>query len=524
MRKKLVSALLCAAMAVSMLSGCGGSPASSDGGSGAGDGGAAAGNEAAGNEDASGGEEAGGGSEDGGSDAAALPPMTTDEIELTYMNFDNKVLTEYLAQKFTEKYPNIKVNVVYVAAGAEYNDTLLNLVNTGQTPDCFMILGNCDFALSNSLLGDMTEYWENDPENDNILPSINGAKLGYYGTNQKLSTPMKFFPDAIYADMAVFEKLNVAMPPTDWTWDEMIQAFKDVTSPDEGIYGFNQFHSIVTYYPVAADPSCIGEFGWNGKEFDLTNWAVGVNALGDLMKGKYRAPLTEEEIVAWLGSNEWAGYSGKIGFQIDAYWTYLNLFDTDDYRNKGIEFVPYATPSVEGSNSKYKFGVLDFGGISSGTEHPREAYELLKFMGWGLDGWQAKMEAYKTLVDAEAGDIPIWQQSMPAPLTMDEAIWTDYQTSFFPSLKSAEQDEKDTKYGKYFDDYFDQVRQGVLPFGDCQIPGFAGFVGADGPYAGVEDSVFNGEKNASDWVTELTEKANEYNRQAMEAAGLTAAE
>ena len=204
MRKKLVSALLCAAMAVSMLSGCGGSPASSDGGSGAGDGGAAAGNEAAGNEDASGGEEAGGGSEDGGSDAAALPPMTTDEIELTYMNFDNKVLTEYLAQKFTEKYPNIKVNVVYVAAGAEYNDTLLNLVNTGQTPDCFMILGNCDFALSNSLLGDMTEYWENDPENDNILPSINGAKLGYYGTNQKLSTPMKFFPDAIYADMAVF--------------------------------------------------------------------------------------------------------------------------------------------------------------------------------------------------------------------------------------------------------------------------------------------------------------------------------
>ena len=51
---------------------------------------------------------------------------------------------------------------------------------------------------------------------------------------------MKFFPDAIYADMAVFEKLNVAMPPTNWTWDQMIQAFKDVTSPDEGIYGFNQ--------------------------------------------------------------------------------------------------------------------------------------------------------------------------------------------------------------------------------------------------------------------------------------------
>lgn len=520
MRKKILSALLCATMAVSMLAGCGDKPDSSSGDSGNDGGNSAA---AAGDSDDGG---AGDGAEDGSGAAAALPEMTTEEIELTYMNFDNEVLTKYLAEKFTEKYPNIKVNIIYVAAGEEYNDTLLNLVNTRKTPDCFMILGNCDFALSNSLLGDMTEYWENDPENDNILPSINGAKLGYYGTNQKLSTPMKFFPDALYADMAVFEKLNVAMPPTDWTWDEMVQAFKDVTSPDEGIYGFNQFHSIVTYYPVAADPNCIGEFGWNGKEFDLTNWAVGVNTLGDLMKGKYRAPINDDngEITAWLGSNEWAGFSGKIGFQIDAFWTYLNLFDTDEYRAKGIEFVSYATPSVEGSNAKYKFGVLDFGGISSGTKYPREAYELLKFMGWGLEGWQAKMEAYKTLTDPAVDDTPIWKQSMPAPLTMDEAIWTDYQTTFFPSLKDTEQDEKDQKYGKYFDDYFDQVKQGVVPFGDCQIPGFAGFVGAEGPYAGVEDSVFNGEKNASDWVAELTEKANEYNRQAMEDAGLTAAQ
>lgn len=513
MRKKIVGALLCAAMAVSLLAGCGGN--TGDGGSSAG-GGADDGNVAS-NDGAA-------GTNDGAGTDLALPEMTTDEIELTYMNFDNKVLTEYLAQKFTEKYPNIKVNIIYVPAGAEYNDTLLNLVNTGKTPDCFMILGNCDFALSNSLLGDMTQYWENDPENDNILPSINGAKLGYYGTSQKLSTPMKFFPDAIYADMAVFEKLNVAMPPTNWTWDQMVQAFKDVTSPSEGIYGFNQFHSIVTYYPVAADPACIGEFGWNGKEFDLTNWAVGVNTLGDLMKGKYRAPLTEEEIVAWLGSNEWAGASGKIGFQIDAFWTYLNLFATEEWRNRGIEFVPYATPSVEGSNAKYKFGVLDFGGISSGTKYPREAYELLKFMGWGLEGWQAKMEGYKTLTDEAADNIEIWKQSMPAPLTMDEAIWTDYQTTFFPSLKKAQQDEDDQKYGKYFDDFFDQVKQGVIPFGDCQVPGFAGFVGPDGPYAGVEDSVFNGEKNASDWVTELTEKANEYNRQAMDDAGLTPAQ
>lgn len=208
MKRKILSVLLSTAMMVSMLAGCGSAPASTDSGSGQEESGEAA--------------ESGDAAAAEGGEASALPEMTKDEIELTYMNFDNKVLTEYLAEKFMEKYPNIKVNVVYVAAGEEYNDTLLNLVNTGKTPDCFMILGNCDFALSNSLLGDMTTYWENDPENENVLPSINGAKLGYYGSDQKLSTPMKFFPDALYADMAVFEKLNVAMPPTDWSWDEML--------------------------------------------------------------------------------------------------------------------------------------------------------------------------------------------------------------------------------------------------------------------------------------------------------------
>lgn len=109
-------------------------------------------------------------------EASALPEMTTDEITLTYMHFDNEQLVNAVADAFMAKYPNIKVETQAFSTDG-YNDTLLNLVQSGQMPDCFMILGNCDFALSNALLGDMTPYWENDPENENILPSINNAKL-----------------------------------------------------------------------------------------------------------------------------------------------------------------------------------------------------------------------------------------------------------------------------------------------------------------------------------------------------------
>lgn len=447
-------------------------------------------------------------------EVSALPEMTTEDITLTYVHFDNEPLVDYLAEKFMEKYPNITVETAYYPADGEYNNTLLNMVNNGETPDVMMILGNCDFALYNQLLGDMTEYWENDPENENILPTINEAKIGYYGTDMKLASPMKFFPDAIYADMAVFEKLNVEMPPTDWTWDEMVQSFKDVTSPSDGIYGFNQFHSIVTYYPVAADPNAIGEFGWDGTSFNMGNWATGVNTWAELVNGKFHAPFFDtDENEAWLGDRlAWAGSSGKLGYQVDAWWTYLNLFDTEEWIDKGIEFVPYTTPTVEGSGSENVFGVLDMGGISSGTEYPREAYELLKWMGWSAEGWTHKLEAYNTLTSADG--IELYRQSMPLPITLDETIW-DGIKEFYPSATKENPTEADLKYGPYFDDFFEKCIR-VIPFGDTQIPGFVNFINE--AYAGVEDAVRLEGKNAADYVTELEEKANQYNQDAMSTA------
>ena len=513
MKKKVVSMMMAASLVTGMLTGCGSSAApaqTTDNGTQA---------------DASATQTEGTATEGAAeAEASALPEMTTDEITLTYMHFDNEQLVNAVADAFMAKYPNIKVETQAFSTDG-YNDTLLNLVQSGQMPDCFMILGNCDFALSNALLGDMTPYWENDPENENILPSINNAKLGYYGTDKKLATPIKFFPDAIYCDLNVFETLNIEAPSTNWTWDEMIDSFKAATNTDAGTYGFNQFHSLVTYYPVAHGSGCIGEFGWDGTGYNMEQWA-------ELVNGKYHAPYGDtDEMEAWTGDRTmWAAYTGKLGFQLDAWWTYLNLFDTPDYRNRGMEWVPYTTPV---SDDGYVFGVLDFGGISSSTEHPREAYELLKWMGWGVEGWQAKLDAYQ---DVETyAELPLYRQAMPCPITMDEEIWKEFQQSFYPTAQTRTYQsvfdpvngedlvtaDEDTKYGKYFDDFFANCKNPV-PFGDCQIPGFSSFLStsyfAVGDTLGVEDQVRIEGKNANDFVAELEQKGNEANKAALEAA------
>ena len=238
-----------------------------------------------------------------------------------------------------------------------------------------------------------------------------------------------------------------------------------------------------------------------------------------------------DEMEAWTGDRTmWAAYTGKLGFQLDAWWTYLNLFDTPDYRNRGMEWVPYTTPV---SDDGYVFGVLDFGGISSSTEHPREAYELLKWMGWGVEGWQAKLDAYQ---DVETyADLPLYRQAMPCPITMDEEIWKEFQQSFYPTAQTRTYQsvfdpvngedlvtaDEDTQYGKYFDDFFANCKNPV-PFGDCQIPGFSSFLStsyfAVGDTLGVEDQVRIEGKNANDFVAELEQKGNEANKAALEAA------
>ena len=150
--KKLTSLALTAALCTSMLAGCGGkdpepTPTTNPGSNG---------DEQQGNEE--------------NPDDSALPPMTTEKITLTYMHFDNAKLVEHVAKAFMDKYPNITVNTQDLGIDG-YNDTLLNMINAKKIPDCFMVLGNCDFGLGQGLYGDFTEYWEKDPENQNLITS-----------------------------------------------------------------------------------------------------------------------------------------------------------------------------------------------------------------------------------------------------------------------------------------------------------------------------------------------------------------
>ena len=441
--------------------------------------------------------------------------VTTEPITLTYFHFDQDETVQLLAQRFMEIYPNITVNVQYENV-ATYNDTLLTLVNNQQTPDVIMY-SDADFALSNMLLADVASFWDTDEETKNLADTVNSAQLGtFHTTGHRYGIPVKFFPGAFFVDLNVLKTLNLEVPTQNWTWAEMIQMIKDATvldSPDGmAYYGLGYYNRLDSYYGIAAAQTIIGEFGFNGTEFDLSAWAVGEQEFADLKLGGYIAPLTETQAMEdWMGDWEgWCGASGHVAMFSEAFWTFQGTWNTPAYKeNFDLDIVPYVVPAVseaDASADHHSIATIDYGGITTSCQYPREAYELLKFMSFGVDGWMTRCELYSDETITNASGLALKYDVMPVPITKDEQVWDNYIAMFCAGM-----DEEHTNHWR---NYFASCMQ-PISFGWTNIAGYWNFCDEYFNSIGIHDLVDNGTAQAADYVEEATRKANYYHAQAM---------
>ncbi|WPC09645.1 ABC transporter substrate-binding protein [Globicatella sp. PHS-GS-PNBC-21-1553] len=430
---------------------------------------------------------------------AELAPMTEEEITLTFASWAHSDMKQLQAERFMEKYPNITVEIIDMQLDG-YMDTLSNLAAAGEMPDAFWYLGNVDVPIVNGWLGDMTEYWENDPESEDVLVTLQDK--GYLDGERKLAAAVAYQPYTIFLDEAVFEKLNVPMPSTDWTYDEMIELMQTMTVPEQGIFGYNDFTLLLTMAPIVKNDA-EGEFGWNGETFDMTGeWAEALSQQAEYIRTGVHAPLFDsDEAEAVFGDRlMWSASSGRIAMQLDAWWT-KDLFNSKEFTDKGIKFVPYPVPRGENATTLHKPAFVDMGGISSATEHPREAYELLKFMGWGSDGWSVRLEAFDTLVDDSGNKVFPYPEGLP--LVQNEELW-DKVAAGLPD---------NPYYGEFL-----QYAKEPIPLSGAVIPGFQTFleeVYFNGEYGNVEQAAAAGELNPNDIAKELTDLLNQYHEAAM---------
>ncbi len=431
--------------------------------------------------------------------AENVPAMnTTDEIKLTYAVWDDYEMTQFLAGKFHEKYPNITIEVLPLGGTDVYMSNLANLAAAGQFPDMFQHL-NLDTCILNGWLGDITPYWENDPETAEYFASLSPA--GYIDGKRTYMMASEYLPITIYLDQTVFEKLNVPMPSPDWTWEEMIELMETLTSPEQGLWAYNSFLGIITMGPIALTNGALAEFGWDGEGYHFeSGWAECVAAEAEYQRLGYRAIQSSEAWAAVAGSNDvWPGNSGFVAMQHDAWWTMNNIYVQSDTIARGIKMVPYAPPASETVEASNAAAFVDFGSVSSSTKYPREAYEALKFMSWGKEGWLARCEGFATLVN-EAG-ARIYNIPNCLPITTNAEVWEAYRKLYDDS--------------PYWDGFFKNAQRPVS-LGGRVIPGFDTFLNEvyfNGDYNGVigmEAAVFAGVADPYDYADKLNEAGRRY--------------
>lgn len=444
--------------------------------------------------------------------------MTTDKITLTYFHFDQEETVDYLAERFMELYPNITVKTSKYQ-GDDYGGALLNLANNGEMPDVFMVY-DCDFALVNQLYADITGFWDTDPETADLADTVNDAGLGMYGTSVRYAVPVKFFPGIMYVDNNVLETLNVEAPTQQWTWSDMIQLIKDCTDYGNAngvYYGLGYYNRLDSYYGIASSQSIVGEFGFNGKTFDLSAWAVGEQEFATLKQAGYVAPRQgTTDMENWMGDiTAWEGATGHVAMFSEAFWTYQNIWATEAYEQYNLDIVPYVIPAVsdeDASSDHHSIATIDFGGVADSCTYQREAYELLKFMSFGVDGWMTRIEAYNNDELVNASGVELKYDSMPAPITKNEDVWDAYIDMYCADM--------DAEHKDLWENYFESCMQ-PIPFGWTAIAGYWNFCAeyfnaiTSGSYTGIHDIVDVGVGKAADYVEEATIKANWYHAEAM---------
>ena len=430
--------------------------------------------------------------------ALPLSVPAEEKITLTYAIWDDYEFTQELVNRYEAKNPNVHIEIMQLGGTDVYMANLYNMMAAVTFPDLYQLLA-IDAAVTYGWMLDLTPYAENDPEWVADVPeSIKGASKI---EGKVFQLAVEHLPVTVYLDEAVFEKLNVPMPSQDWTWEEMIELMETMTRPDQGIWAYNSFLGILSLGPIALVDGAIGEFGWDGEQYHFDIWADMITQEAEYQRLGYRALQASPEWAAVAGSNDvWPGNSGFVAMQHDAWWTYNNIYSLSDTIDRGIRMVPYNQPISEDIENGATMSWIDFAAISRTTAHPQEAYDALKYLSFGEEGWLDKVDIYKTLPNA-AGDGLFYRLPNVIPATTNANVWEAYRSLYDDSW--------------WWDGFFANTMNPV-PLGARNIPGFDAFLaeiynGQDyNGVVGIEAAVFAGVADPYDYVDMLNQKGREY--------------
>lgn len=451
------------------------------------------------------------------------PENNDDTITITYAswNLGNPDSTDpnmerLMIQKFMDKYPNIKVEVIErpkipgTTDDLGWGDFLKARASTQTLPDVFQA-DDIPYYVINDWAYNITEIAKADPEYMNISEDIRGV-VDYSGKVMALPNAVHYAGYVV--NKTLYERQGQDNPTVNSTMQEVLDLTKAAanhsSTNNTGVVGFEGIEHILHWYPAQLNP----DFGWftlsdTGFNLNSTEFAQTMQLYRQLQTDptyvlealQYEASKEDSGVVLADIFPEGDNFNNgnilcKFFYSWDFGWIQTKINNGEYTWN--LDFI--GTPVV--NNVKRVPIVADFFTIASTTEHPQEAYLFAKWMGFGKDGYAKRIELSETVTG-----IP---QVNFAPIQNDSDLLDAYfelYPSFLGLRTIIENGTFIVEPPKYLPGYINARYQGTYD--------------AENKMGDIINKLRYGEVQLADISTELNNRANAlYNeaRQAFDAA------
>lgn len=446
---------------------------------------------------------------------ASCTPKTTDDTGktvITYASWNlgsedtlDTNMERLMIDAFMAENPDIQVNIIErpkvpgTTGDMDWNEFLAARASTQTLPDVFQsdnipqyIINNWTYNLTDLAMAD-TEYL-------NISEDIRGVATY---DSKVMALPNSVFYAGYIVNTSLYEYMGQTAPTLDTTMEEFLvvtKAAADHTSTtNEGVVGLEGIEHIIHWYPAQLNP----DYGWfslsdDGFNLDSNEFEETINLYSDLRtdssyvwealmdtvseedSGIDISRMFPEPVGAYFDNG---AILAKWFYSWDFGWIQTKISEGD--YTWDLDFI--GTPVVDG-NKRVPI-VADFFTVASNTEHPQEAYELAKWMGFGKDGYLERINLSKT-VDGIS-------QVNFAPIQNDAELLDAYFELYpgFPGLRTIiENGSFIVEPPKYLPGYIDARYQGTFD--------------ADNKMGDIINQLLAGEVQYADIKTALNEKAN----------------
>jgi multiple sugar transport system substrate-binding protein len=310
----------------------------------------------------------------------AKSSSTDEKVQLVYQDWRTEWFPP-MAQKeltiFQTQHPNL--SVFYTPDPENLTDQMPLDMQAGNAADVFQ--GCCEFFPAWNQKGyvlDLRKYVQEDLD-PAIVADWDPAqyKAFFDASGRQFGLPKYQGTLVLYYNKDVFDQYGVAYPDASWTYDDYLAAMKKLTHDTNGDGRTDIWGSML-------------DVGWDRLQVHINAWGGHIVDPGDPTKCVIDSP---EALAAldWVRARMWddkvmatftdvnnvgtqaAFYGGKLAMVEDGSWALKNILENAKFRI-GV------APMPKGPARRVTLSTTDGFGIYSGTRHPDEAWQLMKFL------------------------------------------------------------------------------------------------------------------------------------------------